>query len=310
MVLAVGGVANFAGVEGAQQYTIPFRRVVDADALRFRMIETLDRISPTAAPQDGRSAATFVVVGAGASGVEVSTKMADLLNDAFQRRGLHGRPRVIVVEMSDRIVPGLGEDIRNIVTEGLRSSGVEVHTNTRVQRVTPQSIVFEHEGATEEVETAAVVWTGGVRVSSLIEKLGLEKDKRGLMIIGPTLQVRGRSEVFALGDSAFLDNVPPTLVGTSQLAFQQSSLAVQNVRAFLAGQPLQTKEFAELGEALSLGTERAAVMVGDVTIGGPLARKARFAMYTSRLPTWHHRLKVGASWFFEGNKPLPLGLRR
>ncbi|MEJ7615881.1 MAG: FAD-dependent oxidoreductase, partial [Pyrinomonadaceae bacterium] len=88
LVLAVGGASNFAGVEGAEQYAIPFRKVSHADALRFRMIETLDRIQPTAAPQDARGAATFVVVGAGASGVELSAKMADLLNDAFGRRGL------------------------------------------------------------------------------------------------------------------------------------------------------------------------------------------------------------------------------
>jgi NADH dehydrogenase FAD-containing subunit len=65
-----------------------------------------------------------------------------------------------------------------------------------------------------------------------------------------------------------------------------------------------------MGEALSLGTERAAVLAGGKAFGGALARQARFALYTSRLPTWHHRVKVGASWFFEGTTPLPLGLRR
>jgi NADH dehydrogenase FAD-containing subunit len=65
-----------------------------------------------------------------------------------------------------------------------------------------------------------------------------------------------------------------------------------------------------MGEALSLGTERAAVLTGGKAFGGALARQARFALYTSRLPTWHHRVKVGASWFFEGTAPLPLGLRR
>lgn len=310
LVLAVGGVSNFAGVEGAEQFALPFRKVAHADALRFRMIEALDRIPPEAAPQDARAAATFVVVGAGASGVELSTKMADLLNDAFERRGLRGQPRVIIIEMTDQVVPGMGDDVRQIVLDALQSSGVEVHTQTRVRRVTPHSLVFEHDGAEQEVETAGVVWTGGVRVSPLVEKINLEKDRRGLIIVEPTLKVRGRNEVFALGDSAFLPDVPPRLAGTAQLAFQQSALAVQNVRAFLAGRELQTKQFKELGEALSLGTERGAVLAGEVAIGGPLARQARFAMYTSRLPTWQHRLKVSASWFFEGTKPLPLALRR
>ncbi len=82
-------------------------------------------------------------------------------------------------------------------------------------------------------------------------------------------------------------------------------------RAFLAERELKTKHFEELGEAVSLGTKNAAVLVGEKAFGGALARDARFALYTSRLPTWHHRLKVGASWFFEGSTPKslqPLGI--
>src|SRR2546423_9091867 len=103
LVIAVGGVTNYARVEGAEEHALPFRRIADADALRNRMIDTLDRIPPDAAPQDASRAATFVVVGAGASGIELSTKMADLLHDAFRRRGLQGEARVVVVEMTDQI---------------------------------------------------------------------------------------------------------------------------------------------------------------------------------------------------------------
>jgi NADH dehydrogenase FAD-containing subunit len=122
------------------------------------------------------------------------------------------------------------------------------------------------------------------------------------------LQARGREGVFALGDLALFRDIPPTLAGTAQLAFQQSALAGANVRAFLGGRKLDTKRFVELGEALSLGTEHAAVLVGGKVVGGALARQARFALYTQRLPTWQHRLRVGASWFFGGTTPRPLSL--
>lgn len=311
LVLATGGVTNYAGVEGAAEHALPFRKLAHADQLRLRMIDVLDRIPPDAAPQDARQAATFAVVGAGASGVELSTKMADLLRDAFARRGLQGTPRVIVIEMSDRVVPTMEDEIRRHVEEALRSAGVEVHTQTTVRRVAPGSITVEHGGQQQEIEAAATVWTGGVRPSPLVDRLEVEKNRNGLIIVEPTLQVRRHANVFALGDIALCQTVDsPRLVGTAQLAYQQAGLVAANVRALIERRPLETRRFHELGEAVSLGTERAAVLTGGVVVDGALGRQARFALYTSRLPTWHHRLRVGASWFFEGTAPRPLSLER
>lgn len=313
LVLAVGGVTNYAGVEGAEQFAIPFRKIAHADLLRQRMVDALDHVPPNLPPQDTRRALTFAIVGAGASGVELSTKMADLLRDAFERRALTGEPRVLVIEMGDKVVPGMGDQIRQFVTEALAESRVEVHTMTRVVQLKEKSLTFSH-GATEtEIETAAVVWAGGVQVNPLVQRLEIPKTKRGLILVDPTLQIQSHENVLALGDIAYYEDATPTLAGTAQLAFQQASLAAQNISAFINGEKLQTKHFEELGEAMSLGTERAAVLAGGKAFGGPIARQARFAMYTSRLPTWHHRLRVGASWFFGGTEPrplLPLGIQR
>ena len=309
LVLAPGAVTNYAGVEGAEQFSLPFRALNDANRLRRRMTEALDHVQPDAAPQDTRSALTFLaVVGRrGASGVELSTKMADLLRDAVKRRALKGEPRVLIIEMADRLVPGMGEEIRRFVEDALQEARIEVHTETRVVRVTETGMTLEHGSSnTPNSETAAVAWVAGVRVSPLAESLKVEKDRRGLILVERTLQVRGYPNVFALGDVAFYPDVVPTLAGTAQLAMQESGLCARNVRAFIEGNPLKTKHFVELGEAVSLGTEHAAVLSAGKVISGPLARQARFAMYTARLPTWHHRLKVGASWFFEGTQPRPL----
>jgi NADH dehydrogenase len=313
MVLAVGGITNFAGVAGAAEYSIPFRKIAHADRLRQVMVDALDHVAPDLPPQDTQRALTFAVVGAGASGVELSTKMADLLRDAFKRRALRGEPRVLVIEMGDKIVPGMGGEIREFVEQALRESRVEVHTLTRVVSVTEKTLAFEHDGERTEIDTAAVVWAGGVRMNPLIENLAVEKTSRGLLVVTPTLQLLAHEKIFALGDIAFFKDASPTLAGTAQLALQQAGLVARNIKALLEGDKLQTKHFEELGEAVSLGTERAAVLAGGKAFGGPLARQARFALYTARLPTWHHRLRVGASWFFDGTAPrplLPLGLQR
>ncbi len=308
LILAVGGITNFWNAEGAEQYTMPFRKVEHADDIRRRMVQALDRVPPETAPQDVSRALTFAVVGGGASGVELSTKMADLLNDAIRRRALKGQARVMIIEMGDQLVPGMGDEIRTYVEHALKDAHVETHTGTRVVRVMEDGIVFEHEGEVSEMQAAATVWVAGVRMNPLIEKLDLEKERRGMVIVRPTLQTTRYDDVFALGDIAFYEDISPRLAGTAQLAFQEATLVARNVRALLSGKELKTKRFVELGEAVSLGTERAALLAGPKAIGGALARQARFAMYTSRLPTWHHRLKVGASWFFEGTTPRPLGL--
>jgi NADH dehydrogenase len=306
LVLAVGGVTNFWDVKGAQEFALPFRTIADADRLRNQMVKALDKVSPTLAPQDAREKLTFAVVGGGASGVELSTKMSDLLIDAFLRRGLKGEPHILLVEMSDRVVPGMGEDIRDYVDKILLEKHIDVNLQTKVLEVKPHGIVYEHNGKQTEVETVTTVWTAGVKVNPLIEKLEIPKDKHNLVLVEPTLQVKGFDDVFALGDIAKIEEVAPVLVGTAQLAFQESDILANNIRAFLDGRNLKAKQFEEMGEALSLGTDDGAVLISGNVVGGFLARDARFALYTSRLPTWHHRLKVGASWFFGGTSPKPL----
>ena len=308
LVLSVGGVTNFWGVEGAEEHTLPFRKIRHADDLRARMIEVLDSIQPDAAPQDAKRAATFVIVGAGASGVELSTKMSDLLRDAFRRRGLRGEPRVVVVEMGKNAVPGMGEDIRAVVEEVMAEKRVELFTETRVVKVTRGGVELEHAGERQTIDAAGVVWTAGVRVNPLVERLDVEKTKNGLVVVEPTLQVRGRREVFALGDIAYFPNVQPTLAGTAQLALQQARHVARGVQELIDGSVPSAGHFEELGEAVSLGTDDAAVLVEGRVVSGKLARQARFALYTTRLPTWHHRLRVGAAWFFGGKSPRPLGL--
>lgn len=314
LVLALGAITNYANVPGAAEFALPFRELEHADRLRERMVAALDRIPPDLPPQDVRSALTFAIVGGGASGVELATKMADLLQDAFRRRALHGEPRVLVIEMGDKLVPGMGDEIREYVEGALRESRVETHTLTKVVKVSESSVTIEHDGTQTEIPTAAVVWVGGVQINPLVKDLDLEKTARGLIKVHPTLQTVTHETVFALGDIAFVPDAVPTLAGTAQLALQEARLAARNITAYLhGGEELETRHFEELGEAVSLGTERAAVLAGGKAFGGSMARQARFAMYTARLPTWHHRLRVGASWFFGGTEPhplLPLGYRR
>jgi demethylphylloquinone reductase len=303
LVLAVGGVTNFWNVKGAEEFALPFRNIADADALRKRMISAVDSVSPTVPTN-----LTFAIVGGGASGVELATKMSDLLYDAYQQRGLQGEPRVMLLEMGDRLVPGMGVDLRKIVEKSLQDCKVSIHANTRVLEVKSDGIISEFDGNQIETKVAGTIWVAGVKPNPLLETLDLVRTNHGLVFAEATLQAKGKDNVFVLGDIAFVENVEPILLGTAQLANQQATLLSENIKLFFDDKPLKTKEFEELGEALSLGTENAAVLVAGNAVSGDIARKARFALYSSRLPTWHHRLKVGSDWFFNGTSPNSLGL--
>jgi demethylphylloquinone reductase len=307
IVIAVGGATNYANVDGAELHAIPFRTKADADALRLRMIQTLDSLTPQMTPDEVAQRATFAITGAGASGVEVSLKMSDLLRQAFDERKLQGAPRILILEMGERILPNMDDGIRAYAEEALKNANVEIITAARVMRVTADHLRYAREGHEEDLQVAAVVWTAGVKINPLVEALPVEKDRRGLILVEPTLQIRGQPHAFALGDIALFPNVNPRLAGTAQLANQQAKTAASNIRALLEGQPLEAGHFEELGAALGLGTHAAAVNAGDFIFGGALGRQARFALYTTRLPTWQHRLRVGASWFLGGKAPEPLG---
>src|SRR5262249_16330675 len=154
------------------------------------------------------------------------------------------------------------------VERELHRHRIEVHTRTRVAHVTKTGLTLEHNGRETEISAAGVVWVAGVQVNPAIENLKVEKDKRGLIIAEPTLQVRGHQNGFALGDIAFYSDVAPTLAGTAQLALQQAHLCARNVRALLNSEELKTRHFVELGEALSLGTEHAAVLSAGKVMAG------------------------------------------
>jgi demethylphylloquinone reductase len=307
LVLAPGCVTNYWNVPGASEHAMPFRTLAHADALRQRMMDCVEGVAASNASTSRNSDnATFVIVGAGASGVELSTKISDLLKNSFQERKLLGAPRIILLEQGPKILPEMDEKIRGFAQEAVAKAAIEVITEAKALEVSPSGMIFEHKGRKIKVDAAAVIWTAGVKVSPLIERLNLEKAGKNLLVVDRTLRIRHHERIFALGDVALFPNVNPKLAGTAQLAYQQARLVASNIERLLDGKPLTTTAFKELGKALGLGTRSAAVSTGNIAFQGALARDGRFLLYTSRLPTWHHRLRVGADWFVHPPRPRQL----
>ncbi|MBD1909962.1 MULTISPECIES: NAD(P)/FAD-dependent oxidoreductase [unclassified Leptolyngbya] len=284
LVLALGGETPMAMAPGVEEHAIAFRSVEDAyrlqERLRFLEDSDQDRIR-------------IAIAGAGYSGVELACKLAERLGD---------RGRIRLVELSDQILRTSPEFNRETAQKALERLGVWIDLETQITNVAADSLSLEFRGAVDTIPVDLVLWTVGTKVAEVLNDLPLKKNKRGQLIVTPTLQVEDHPEIFALGDSAECRDAEGQQVpGTAQAAFQEADYTGWNVWASLSDRPLLPFRYQHLGEMISLGTDNATLSGLGVKLEGPLAYVARRLAYLYRMPTFEHQVKVGLNWI---SKPL------
>ena len=231
-----------------------------------------------------------MVVGAGASGVELACKLADLLD---------GAAVIELIEQGAELLPGSRAFNREQAHLALQRRDVRLRTHTRVVRVFADGLELQR-GATEETErlsSDAVIWTGGV--AACIPELtpALPLDGRGRLSCDGELRVVGCEAVFALGDAAA--SPQPGGEGhpaTAQVAMQQASCVAANLLRQRHGEPLEAFRWNDLGEMLGLGIGQASLTGMGLTLAGPAAFQLRRLAYLARLPGPAHQLRVASNW--------------
>ncbi|MEO1341996.1 MAG: NAD(P)/FAD-dependent oxidoreductase [Cyanobacteria bacterium J06635_13] len=279
LVLSTGGKTPVDLVPGAKEYALPFRSLNDAYLLQeeLRLLEEAD--------QDKIRVA---VVGGGYSGVELACKLAD-------RLGAKGRIRII--DRGTQILKDSSEFNRNTAVKALEKYQIWQDLETEVEKVEADSISLVYKAQTDTIPVDLVLWTVGNRVSELITKLPLAQNEQGLLEIEPTLLVKGREDIFALGDAAnSYDSDGNSLPATAQVAFQQSDYCAWNIWAAATNRPLLPFRYQPLGEMMTLGTDNATINGLGLKLDGPAAYVARRLVYLYRLPTLKHQLTVGFNW--------------
>lgn len=279
-------------VPGAAEHALPVHGYDTAIALRKRLTELQKE-------KRAGDAINVIVVGAGHSGVETASCIAEMLGSAGS---------VVIVDRGDRIL-SRGSDFNRIAAErALLERGVTVEYRTNVASVAPDSIslVSAIAGAPSEAEPSVlpadlVLWTTGVQPSSAIGSLGVPLEKEsGRIAVDSMLQVRGHEGVlFALGDGACMapSDENGGYVGTAQVAAQQAEYAAWNVWASLTGRRKLAYRYQHLGEMLVLGARDASVASPlGVEIDGTAAWAMRRAAYLARMPTDRHRAKLAVNW--------------
>ncbi|MEM7591217.1 MAG: NAD(P)/FAD-dependent oxidoreductase [Cyanobacteria bacterium P01_A01_bin.83] len=279
LVLSTGCRTPVDLVDGAKEYALPFRSLNDA----YRLQEKL-RLLEEADPDKIRIA----VVGGGYSGVELACKLADRLGETS---------RIRIIDRGTQILKNSSEFNRETAIKALEKRKIWQDLETEVERVSADSISLIYKGQTDTIPVDLVLWTVGNRVSELISKLPLSQSDRGLLEIEPTLLVKGRSDIFALGDAAkSYDSDGNTLPATAQVAFQQSDYCAWNIWALATNRPLLSFRYQPLGEMMTLGTDNATINGLGLKLDGSMAYIARRLVYLYRLPTLKHQLTVGFNW--------------
>lgn len=267
LIIATGATHSYFGKPQWESAAPGLKSLEDATELRRRVLSAFER-AETAAPEQRAALLTFVVVGGGATGVEMAGAVAELARDALSRdfRQIDpGQARVLLVEGGPRVLPALSPDLSAYAEDALEDLGVEVRTSAMVTDLDTHGVDL---GDTR-VEAATIIWAAGVAASPLAAGLAVEHDRAGRVKAAPDLSVPGHPEVFVVGDAAAMASNGKPVPGIAPAAKQAGKHAARQIAERLAGRPGQAPfRYAHAGDLATIGRHAAAVQIGQVKLTG------------------------------------------
>ena len=250
---------------------------------------------------------TFVVVGAGPTGVEMAGQIAELARDTLRsdfRAADPGSGRILLVEMADRVLTGFPPSLSAKAERSLRRLGVTPVLDSTVIDVDENGVTIEQaDGATRRIPARTVVWAAGVTASGLASLLaeltGSEQDRAGRVAVEADLTLPGHPEVFALGDMVRVrgrDGAPITLPGLAPVAMQEGRYAAKAVRARLQGRAAPPFRYRDKGNLATIGRAAAVADIKGLKLSGLLAWITWLVVHLFYLVGFQNRLLVLIRW--------------
>ena len=261
LIIANGVTTNYFGVPGAAEHAFPIYTRAEALAVRDRMTSHLDHIAATG-EADG---ASVVIVGAGATGVEMAGTLAELRNSVLPSRYPELDPskvNVVLVEMTDKVLAPFAPKLREYAAEQLRARGVELRLDTAVKEVRPDSVLLA-DGT--DLDAHMTVWATGVAAHERVKSWGLTQGKGGRIVVGGDLRVAEHPEIFVAGDIGVIDDDP--LPQLAQPAIQTGQYAGRAIAREIAGEPRERFRYRDKGTMATIGRLSA---VADIAHGPKL----------------------------------------
>jgi NADH dehydrogenase len=283
LVLCCGVAANFFGIPGAAQFAHSIYTRAGAIATRDNI---LTAIEDAAQSKPGAPEPSVVVVGGGATGVEMAGALAELRNAAVPvaYRTLDvSRVKIILVEMADTVLGPFHPKLQAYTIKALRERGVDVRLGTSVQEVREREVVVKDpDGSTETIPVAATVWASGISAAPVVGEWGLATGRGGRIEVEPDLRLPGHPEVFAVGDVS-VDPATP-LAQLAQPAIQGGTHVGVQIRRILAGASTEPFRYHDKGTMATIGRSDAVVQLpGGLRVRGLLAWLAWLGLHVVTL---------------------------
>ena len=298
LVLSLGSTSSFHGQEQMAKLAFTLKSLDDASLLRNHLIAALEQANQESDVVARQSFLTIVVVGAGYTGVEAAGAIRDLMRDAA-RDYPHVRPdeiRVVLMDMAEDILPTIDPSLARYAVRQLQKRGIELRLGQKITEANESAVTLSKG---EAIPTRTILWSAGVMPSPLTQTLDCEKDKKGAILTEPTMAVKGRVHVWAMGDCASIPNLleegrPYT--GTAQNAEREAKRLARNVLAVLRRQKPQPFLFRSLGEFVNLGHHVAVAQIKWFRFSGFLAWFLWRGVYLVKIPHWSRKARVVSGW--------------
>lgn len=298
LIVAAGARHSYFGHDEWEMFAPGLKSLPDALELRRRILNAFE-VAETAPDEKVRAAAlTFVVIGAGPTGVEMAGAISELakrtLVDDF-RQIRTGHARILLLDAAPRILPGFTPGLSNSAKEQLKQMDVEVRVGTKVLNVTDDGVQLENEF----ISTRTVIWAAGNAASSLAGQLGGETDRQGRILVGEDLSIPGNPRIFAIGDMAnFSHQTGQPLPGVAPAAMQMGTHAARNILDLAQGKPARRFKYLNKGNMATIGRNRAVADLNGIRFGGFPAWLCWLLVHLIFLVGLRNQIQVFIQWIW------------
>jgi NADH dehydrogenase len=299
LIVALGAEPAYFGIPGVEEHAISIRGIGAAEEIRNRVIERYEQTT-LARGQVSDACLTFVVIGGGATGVEVASELHGLVHDIlapdYPNINPH-RVKIILVDSNKQILKELDPALRRTARKKLADLQIEVINNVKAKEITAGKVILS-DG--RELLTENAIWTAGARASEKLDDFDLPADERKGLKVDAFMRVEGNENVWGVGDCAAnveADGkpVPPN----AQAATQEGKAVARNVLAAIDGRELEPFDYKPVGQLVEIGSDFAVNQVMNVKFSGFMASLFWRATYLYKLESPQSRARIAADWFLD-----------